>query len=284
VVATGSSTLQASAKFRDTLTGRKYQVWLTPMISEDLVDFGAADLNHRLQFGGLPPFFLSPEVPRKGFEEWMDSYWARDIQELFRVEKKVGFERLLELLLVQSGGMFEATSFTTPCELARATVVNYLGVLEETRIVHVIRPYATHRAAEIVSTPKVYGFDTAFVCHYRGWDTLRPEDLGYLWEHYVLNEIHGRSQRQDVRYWRDKDGHEIDFVLARPGRPPLAIECKWSVAGFETRNLRSFRRRYPEGENWIVCANVTRPFGRHDHDLMLEFMGIDELARRVQAP
>ena len=36
IVATGSSTLGASAKFKDTLSGRKYELWLTPMITEDL--------------------------------------------------------------------------------------------------------------------------------------------------------------------------------------------------------------------------------------------------------
>lgn len=58
VIATGSSTLQASAKFRDTLTGRKGEVWLTPMMTQDLSDFGEAGLSHRLLRGGLPGYFL----------------------------------------------------------------------------------------------------------------------------------------------------------------------------------------------------------------------------------
>ena len=36
LIATGSSTLQASAKFRDSLTGRKAELWLTPMMSTEL--------------------------------------------------------------------------------------------------------------------------------------------------------------------------------------------------------------------------------------------------------
>jgi hypothetical protein len=43
ILATGSSTLGASARFRDTLTGRKAEVWLTPMTLADLVDFGNED-------------------------------------------------------------------------------------------------------------------------------------------------------------------------------------------------------------------------------------------------
>ena len=37
VVATGSSTLGASTKFRDTLAGRKRDLWLTPMCLPDLI-------------------------------------------------------------------------------------------------------------------------------------------------------------------------------------------------------------------------------------------------------
>src|SRR4030042_359114 len=40
IVATGSSTLGASKKFRDTLTGRKAEVCLPPLLLPDLDDFG----------------------------------------------------------------------------------------------------------------------------------------------------------------------------------------------------------------------------------------------------
>ena len=281
VIATGSSTLQASAKFRDTLTGRKAELWLTPMMSADLADFGDTDLTHRLRHGGLPGFFLSSGVPDRDYEEWMDSFWARDIQELFRLERRRGFQRLLELLLTQSGGVFEATRVSGPCEISRTTVANYLDVLEATWVVHVIRPFSTHRATEIISAPKVYGFDTGFVCHYRGWRELRPEDLGDLWEHYVLNEIHARTRGRLVHYWRDKRGHEIDFVLPRRGGSPLAIECKWSASGFEPNNLRAFRRAYPKGENWLVAADVDRAYRRAVDDLQVELIGISDLAERL---
>src|SRR5271157_4605874 len=51
VLATGSSTLGASARFRDTLAGRKREVRLTPMTLADLEDFGKRDLRHRLLRG-----------------------------------------------------------------------------------------------------------------------------------------------------------------------------------------------------------------------------------------
>ena len=79
ILATGSSSLTASAKFKDTLTGRKRDVWLTPMLSKDLVDFQKTDLSHRFFHGGLPPFFLSERYPEKDFQDWIDSYLSLDI-------------------------------------------------------------------------------------------------------------------------------------------------------------------------------------------------------------
>lgn len=61
IVATGSSTLGASSKFKDTLSGRKRELMLLPMITADLEDFNYEDLEHRFLHGGLPPFFLSSE-------------------------------------------------------------------------------------------------------------------------------------------------------------------------------------------------------------------------------
>lgn len=277
VVATGSSTLGASDRFRDTLSGRKEEVWLTPMTAADLADFGAPSLRRRLLRGGLPPFFLQGALPEREYQEWLDAYWAKDIQELFRLERRHSFRKFLELLLAHSGGIFEASRYAAPCEISRTTVANYLGVLEATFTAHVVRPFTTHRPTEIVSAPKVYGFDTGFVCHARGWGELRDDDLGQLWEHFVLNELHARLQTREIRYWRDKQGHEVDFVLARRGRPPVAIECKWSAGAFEPAGLRSFRGRYPAGESYVVAPDAVPASTRTIGGVRVRFVDLEAL-------
>jgi predicted AAA+ superfamily ATPase len=279
LLATGSSTLGTTAKFRDTLTGRKAEVWLTPMIFADLEDFQNTDLEHRFLQGGLPPFFLAPEIPERDFQEWLDSYWAKDIQELFRLEKRQSFLRFIELLLLRNGGIFEASSFARPCEVSRASISNYLQVLEATFLVQVIRPFSSHRPTEIVAAPKVYAFDTGFICFYRGWESLRPEDYGLLWEHLVLNEIQAHGQSRPISYWRDKRGHEVNFILRRKPEAPIAIECKWSAAKFDPTNLKAFRKQYPRGENLVVAHDVDRPFDREYQGVKVRFVGITEIAR-----
>jgi hypothetical protein len=215
----------------------------------------------------MPPFFLEKELPEKDFQEWMDAFWAKDIQELFRLERRHSFQKLIELLLMQSGGIFEATRFARPCEVSRTTVSNYLAVLEETYVANVVRPYSTHRPTEIVAAPKVYGFDTGFVCYHKGWASLRPEDFGLLWEHYVLNEIHACFQNRRVHYWRDKRGHEVDFVIAPRNHPPIGIECKWSASDMDLSGMKAFRKQYEKGRNFVVAHDVDKSyetsFGRY---------------------
>ncbi len=277
LIASGSSTLGASTKFKDTLSGRKIELWLTPIMSSDLRDFDQPDLHHRFLQGGLPPFFLSDSVPEYDFQEWLDAYWAKDIQELFRLERRYSFQRFVELLLTQSGGIFEATSFSKPCEVSRGTITNYLKVLELTFVVHVVRPFTTRRATEIVSAPKVYGFDTGFVCYHRGWRQLRQQDLGYLWEHYVLNEMFAHLQTRNIRYWRDKRRHEVDFVFTRRGKPPIAIECTWSADDFDPANFLAFWKQYPNAKMFVVANNIDRAFSRKIRGMTVKFVSLSSL-------
>jgi len=187
----------------------------------------------------------------------------------------------MELTFIQSGGIFEASSFAGPCAISRTTVGTYLGILEETMVVQVLRPFHSTKGREVVQAPKVYGFDTGFVCHHRGWNELRDEDLGFLWEHLVLNELSACLQGRPIHYWRDKERHEVDFVLARNPTAPTAIEAKWKADAFDPGNLRIFRRLYPEGANWLVAHDVDRPFSRRFGDLTVRFLGLGQVPERL---
>jgi len=283
IVATGSSTLGASSRFKDTLAGRKLEIWLPPMIFCDSKDLGREDLTQRLHRGGLPPFLLARSYPESEYREWVEAYWARDIMELFRLERRHSFQKFLELLMTQSGGIFEASRFARPCEVSRTTISNYLAVLEATFVVSVLRPFTTHRPAEIVAAPKVYGFDTGFVCYFKGWHELRSDDVGILWEHLVLNEIQAQLQTRRVHYWRNKGGNEVDFILAGRGKKPIAIECKWSASNFDPAGMQAFRRHYEKGENYVVVNDVDRTVRRSFGNIEVILTNISGLIRALRA-
>jgi len=161
--------------------------------------------------------------------------------------------------------------------------MNYLQVLEATYLVHVLGPFSTHRPSEIVAAPKVYAFDTGFVCYHRGWASLRREDLGVLWEHFVLNELHANLQTRRINYWRDKRGHEVDFVVPRRGRNPVAIECKWSAADVDLTNLKAFWERYPGAELVVVARDVDRLYRRRAGAFTVTWCGLGDLVGRLRS-
>jgi hypothetical protein len=93
--------------------------------------------------------------------------------------------------------------------------------------------------------------------------------------------MHAHLQSRDIRYWRDKRGHEVDFVLARRKNPPLAIECKWSASEFDPTNLQAFRRSYTHGENFVVAHDVDRSFSRSYGGLSAKFLNLSALVSEV---
>jgi len=59
----------------------------------------------------------------------------------------------------------------------------------------------------------VFGFDTGFVAYARGWDSLRAEDCGLLWEHLILDALVAAGLPR-FHFWRDKQQREVDFVVS----------------------------------------------------------------------
>jgi predicted AAA+ superfamily ATPase len=277
ILATGSSTLAATRKFRDTLAGRKYVLILPPVLwTECENDFGVLDLDNRLLSGGLPEFLLSPVKDETLFSEWMDSFYARDIQELFAVRERAGFLNLLRLMLRQSGGQVDYSALSRECDLSRPTVKAYLEAMTVACALFPLAPFHGGGRRELVRRPKVYGFDTGFVTYVRGWKDVRADDRGLLWEHLVLDILRAATGGEGLHFWRDKSGHEVDFVVRR-GREVDVIECKVNPERFDPESLSIFRGIYPHGLNYLVCPGARVPYDRRFAPLTLRITGGQDL-------
>ena len=252
ILATGSSTLAASRKFRDTLTGRKRLVHLTPILWDELPAFQNTSLLKRLYHGGLPQAVLSETKTPSFYREWMDSFFARDIQKLFAFRNPDKFNALFEYLMKQSSGLLEITRTAGALGISRPTVESHLRALEITNAMTLLRPFHGGGRKEMIKMPKVYGFDTGFVSFCRGWEPLRPDDYGILWEHLVLEYLQAYGHEWRIQYWRDTAGREIDFVLVRNRDRVDAIECKWDPSQFDPAAIKVFRTYYPKGGNYLL--------------------------------
>lgn len=279
IIATGSSMMIASQKFKDSLTGRKKNIHFPPLLIEELELFNV-DLKKRLLFGGLPQSIIQKQLDHDFFAEWIDSFYARDIQELFKVAKRQPFIKTLEFLIEANGNQFEVSKLAQSAGISRPTAIKYLDILEVTKAITLVRPFSNNVDSEIVSQPKIYIFDTGFYCHVQRIKELRNEDCGLLLENLVLENFQSKDKGQNIYYWRTKQKNEIDFVYPVSRTDVIAIECKWKEAQFSDQNLKVFRARYPKGQNWVITSDSkTRKI--QTKDLELNYINIFDLPQFI---
>jgi len=271
VLATGSSTLRATGKFRDSLTDRKRSLHLLPALWRECLDaFGQPELNRRLLHGGLPGMLLNPRPDPAFFEDWMDSFFARAIQELFGVRNRTGFMALLRLAALRNGGLLDVSDLAKETGMSRPTVMAHLDAMEIAHAVIRVPPFHGGGNREIVQRPRIYAFDTGLVAHVRGWESIREDDRGFLWENLVLDELRATHPASSIHYWRDKSRREIDFVVERTAGQADAVEAKINPDAFESANLMAFRQLYPHGANYLVCPFVREPYSLSKGRLVLQ--------------
>ena len=285
ILATGSSTLAATRKFRDSLTGRKHSVQLKPVLwSECTDDFNIGDLDRRLLHGGLPEPLLSAGKDPDFFAEWIDSFYARDVQELFGIRDRSGFLKLLQLLMRQSGSLLDYSNLAQLSGLSRPTVMSHIEALGIAHAVFRLPPFHGGGRREIIRRPKCYAFDTGFIAFARGWDSIREDDRGILWEHLVFDYLHAELDPGRLYFWRDKSDREVDFVVRRDRDSVDAVECKINPDRLDISSLSAFRAIYPSGANYVVSPLVKTSYVRELQGLRITYCGFDGLATLVSVP
>ncbi len=278
VLATGSSTLAATKKFRDSLTGRKHMIYLPPVLWSECIDhFNIKELDRRLLHGGLPESLLSETKNAAFFSEWMDSFYARDIQELFSIRNRTGFMKLLHLLLRQSGSLMDYTHLARLSDLSRHTVKAHVEAMSIAHAVFLLPPFHGGGRREVTHRHKCYSFDTGFVTFVKGWDSIREDDRGLLWEHLVLDSLRTIVDDHNLFYWRDKSGREVDFVIKGGRQQSDAIECKINPDHFDPAHLAIFRSSYPEGKNYVLSPNIKSSYQRRYGKLKVDFISIKQI-------
>jgi len=281
ILATGSSTLAATRKFRDTLTGRKTVLLLPPVLwSECCGAFGMPDLDRRLLQGGLPQMLLAGGKDEEFYAEWMDAFYARDVQELFGIRERTGFLNLLRLMLRQSGGLADYTALSRECDLSRPTVKAHLEAMTVACALNAVHPFHGGSRRELVKRPRIYGFDTGFVTYVRGWTGIREDDRGTLWEHLVLDDLRLAVRPHPIQFWRDRTGREVDFVVPH-GSSVDAIECKVDAGRASSESLKVFRSAYPRGRNYVVSPGVDAPYDRSLGGVKVRMLSCRDLAHEM---
>lgn len=220
---TGSARLDHYRKGGDSLLGRYYYYRLHPLSWTEL---GAgADLKHLLKFGGFPePHLRGSDVELKRWHrQRADRVIYSDIRDLERVKEITLIELLISALPDRVGAPLSRKSLGEDLQVDQKTVERWLQILENVYYCYRLPPFGSPRIRAVKKEAKLYL-----------WDWSEIESEGFRWENMVASHLlkfcHYREdvlgEKMELRYLRDTDKREIDFVVVQNKKPLFAVECK----------------------------------------------------------
>jgi predicted AAA+ superfamily ATPase len=258
ILVTGSARLDFYRYGGDSLQGRYHLLRLHPLSVGELGLATTAELRDLLTLGGFPePFF--------GGDEQEARRWSREYRNLLVREELTSLERVtdlgrVELLMLRLpelvGAPLSLNALREDLQVSHATVANWVAILERLYAVFRVVPFGAPRIRAVKKEQKHYHLDWTVV----PGGAQRFENLVGA---HLLKWVHFRQDTEgrdvDLRYFRDVDGREVDFVVVEGRRPTHLIECKWADAPVDGA-LRYLKRRFPHAEAWQISATGAKDF------------------------
>lgn len=223
---TGSARLDYYRKGGDSLLGRYHYYRMHPLsLSEITKKATSSDLEHLLKFGGFPePFLKSSD---KTLRRWHNQRTSRivsdDIRELEYIKEISLIELLIHALPERVGSPLSRKNLAHDLEVDFKSIERWLNILESVYYSYRISPYGPPKIRAVKKEQKLYL-----------WDWSEHTDPGKKWENFVGSQLlkfchfHEDSEgsKMELRFLRDTDGREIDFVVLKNKKPLFAVECK----------------------------------------------------------
>jgi hypothetical protein len=178
-----------------------------------------------LRFGGFPePFFRGSDRHwRRWQRERLDRVVRDDVRDLERVREISLIELLVDALPSRVGSPLSVKSLREDLEVAHDTAERWLGILENLYVCFRIAPFGAPRIRAVKKERKLYL-----------WDWSAVPEPGARFENLVASHLlklcHFREDteghRMELRFLRDTDAREVDFVVLENRKPLFAVEVK----------------------------------------------------------
>lgn len=186
--------------------------------------------------GGYPRLYDVPMEPDEYYPSYVQTYLDRDVRREMGVVKLAEFNRFIGLCAARIGNLVNVQSMATECGINVRTAKEWLSLLEQSFIIHLLRPYHRNFGKRLVKTPKLYFSDTGLACSLLGIETpeefLTSDFKGALFENAVISELtkasYAMGKVPGFYFWRDSSGREIDLLIEKGGAIQRAIEMKAS--------------------------------------------------------
>ena len=258
ILVTGSARLDFYRFGGDSLQGRYHLLRLHPLSVAELGLTTPTELQDLLNLGGFPePYFSGSDIDARR--------WSRDHRTLLIREEVASVERVqdlgnLELLMLRLpelvGSPLSINALREGLQVTHKTVAHWLQILDRLYAIFRLSPFGAPRIRAVKKEQKHYHWNWSVVQE----PSFRFENLvaGHLlkWVHHE-QDVKGRDL--ELRYFRDTDRREVDFVVVERRTPQLFVECKWGDTEVD-RGLRYLKARFPRCEAWQISATGTKDY------------------------
>lgn len=226
-ILSGSQNFLLLERITQSLAGRVMIFNLYPLSVEELMTAnllqGTAE--EFIYNGGYPRLYDQQLAPQDWIGNYVQSYLERDVRQIINVRDLQSFQRFLKLCAGQVGQQLNKSSMATQVGVDVKTVSHWLSLLEASFIIFLLPPHFKNFQKRLVKSPKLYFADTAIVCFLLGINQAAQIATHYakgaLFENMVVAELMkgfvNRSQRQQLYYWRNQSGHEVDVIWEANG-------------------------------------------------------------------
>lgn len=226
-ILTGSNNFTMQGNISQTLAGRIGFINLLPLSFNELKNtrFKSFDENKFMLHGGYPAVYDEKHNPSDWYMSYIRTYVERDVRQLKNIGMLYSFEKFMRLCAARTGQELNMSNLSIEAGVDVKTIQSWLGILENSFIIFLLRPHFKNFNKRVVKRPKLYFYDTGLACALLGIHTAKELSLnmyrGHLFESMVISEIlktrFNNALPSDLYYWRDNSGHEIDIIIDRAG-------------------------------------------------------------------
>jgi len=234
-ILTGSNNFLLQQSISQSLAGRVGYINLLPFSIEELTKSNILPLTDEsiMLKGFYPPVYSQNIPPIDWCPNYIRTYIEKDVRQIKNITDLIVFERFIKLLAGRSGQELNNSALSVETGVDVKTIQSWIGILESSFIIYLLKPHFKNFNKTIVRRPKIYFYDTALVCYLLGIRNtvqLKTHPLkGSIFESMVVTELIKKRTNLglpiNLYYWRDKTGHEIDIIVDNENNL-LPIEIK----------------------------------------------------------
>ncbi|MFN7262239.1 MAG: ATP-binding protein [Pseudobdellovibrionaceae bacterium] len=258
ILVTGSAKLNELRKGGDSLQGRYHFLRLMPLSVAELKMSSPSDIETLFRLGGFPePFFRGSQASA---DRWTRGYQERIIRqeisslELFQEHARI--EILVGRLPDVVGGLLSINSLSEDIQADSKTVLKWILSLERLYSLFRVGPFGSPKIKSLKKAQKLYFYD---------WNLIAEEGPRFenfmavhllKWIFYQQDTL---GKNIELRYYRDKNDREVDFVIVEKNKPLYFIECKFSQSE-SSRGIRYLKSIFPEARALQVSLKTKKNF------------------------